>query len=448
MFYVNTSVLRTCKECNNSLRFVNMLCGLRKWIVALILVCTIAACYHFSHEPPAVSDSEEYLFSAVNMLENNMLYSGNLHESIDYRLYSKRTLGYPICLIFQDINTVAIFLFQLGLVFLNFFLGLFILLKLGAHSAAFKIYCLFYCLSPVVYLHSFLVLADLLLMTFVCVIVLLLLESKLRRKKDVLVFSLLWGLALAIKPAILPSLFVLPLVWYFLIANRKHGSSFLVIPVIIWFTIGAINYSNSEQFETSSISTINLTQYNAKLTISNKYGYDSAQKYVENKVLIIPKTAEQYNRYKTDVNSLGINTIRDNFGTYLKVHFVGIFKMLLDPGRFEIYTFFGESTSTLSLTELLFEGDWLRVLDHLKKRPFLLTLFSLLLVVNLIKLLGLVGVLRKFNVQYLILIGIIGYFLLITGPVGAARFFLPATPLFLVLAAVGWSNFLQKSSKR
>ncbi|MBT8326511.1 MAG: hypothetical protein KJP21_02230 [Bacteroidia bacterium] len=424
-----------------------MFCGLRKWIGVMVAICIAASFYSFTHIKPYVSDSGEYFHAAHNLLYNNTLYSGNLNETLDFRLFSKRTLGYPLYLILQNSSTIAITLSQICLVVLNFVLGIFVLRKLKVGTKVFSLYGIFYCATLILFIHPYLFLSDLLLMTVVSLIVLVIIETRLYRKKDILLLALLWGAALLIKPIILPSLLLIPLVGAYLLRRKISGTLYLTIPVLVWLLIGAHNYSNTKQFETSSISTINLTQYNAKLSIAHKYGFDSAQKYVESDVFIVPRNAAEYAGYKTHVKSYGLNAIKDNFKSYFKVHVLGMVKMAIDPGRFELYTFFGEPTSNVSLTELIFDGSWNELFKNLKTRPVLLSVFLLLTLVNLLKLLGLVGLFKTIDRWHLLILGIIGYFIVISGPVGAARFILPATPICLVLVALGWSNLLQKSPK-
>ena len=424
-----------------------MFCGLRKWAVLVFVFCTMVSLYKFTHPTPQVNDSVEYLQAANNLLKNNKLYSGSLDESLDFRLYTKRTLGYPVFLIFQNSNPYFIALSQLCLVVLNFLLGLFILVRIRENSKALTAFSIFYSLTSILFIHAMLVLTDLMLMTIVSVIILLILETRLKSKKSVLILSLLWSVGLALKPILLPSLFIIPILWYYLKKGKHSGSTYLSVPVLVWLLIGIVNYSNTGQFETSSISTINLTQYNAKLTIANKYGYDSAQKYVENEALFVPQNRQEYNTYRAEVRKLGVGTINDNLKSYLKVHCLGMIKMLVDPGRFELYTFFGESTSEVSLTEMLFDREWAEIAKRLRANSILMILFTIFLAINFMKLFGLLGLIKRFKLQYFLLAIPILYFVLVTGPVGAARFLLPATPLLLVLQGIGWSNFFQKRSK-
>ena len=69
-------------------------------LLMVALVVTIA--YHYYKPTPPLNDTIEYQYAADNLLKNNILYGGNSNQPVDYRLYSKRTLGYPIFLLFQQ----------------------------------------------------------------------------------------------------------------------------------------------------------------------------------------------------------------------------------------------------------------------------------------------------------------------------------------------------------
>jgi len=206
---------------------------------------------------------------------------------------------------------------------------------------------------------------------------------------------------------------------------------------------------NTNQYEYSSISTINLGQYNAKLTVAKAFGYDSAQEYVSRSEFAIPRTSKEYANYRSKVNSLAKSTILDNLKSYITVHTAGSIKMLLDPGRFELYTFFNQPTSDGSLTEMIYAQRWSDIKAVLIKRPVLFVLIIGLFLLAIVKLIGAAFSVAQFKKLSFILI-ITAYFVIIAGPVGAARFMLPVSVIYLVLACQGIDSILhslQKSTK-
>ncbi len=399
---------------------------------------------------PLILDSVEYQYAAENVLNVNTLYAGNIDNEVDYRLFSKRTIGYPLFLLFQQNNPLFVHLSQLLLVVFNVILSFHILRNEKANKSSVLFFFCMIILSPVVFFHSQFVLADLLLATIITTIVAVFTDTTIENNKKHTLLAILWAFGLAIKPALLPSLLAIPflLIWFY-VAKRKLFLSYL-LPIVCWALLSWLNYNNIKQFELSSISTINVAHYNAKLTIAKKHGIDSAQSFTENDIFKIPRSIDAYSAYKANLNRVGTTTILSNFSTYLKVHFLGSVKMILDPGRFEIYTFFNEPTSNKSLTELLFAGNWEELKTELVKNKLLVVLFVFLLIVNLVKLPFFVVSLNRPNEAAVFKLVIIAYFIGLTGPIGAARFMLPAMFVYLTLVSIGLSKtlkFFQKSSK-
>ncbi|HAY87949.1 MAG TPA: hypothetical protein DCY51_00735, partial [Bacteroidetes bacterium] len=240
-----------------------------------------------------------------------------------------------------------------------------------------------------------------------------------------------------------------PIVFLYFKLRKGRGSIALLFPLFVYLAGSGVNYTNTNQYEYSSISTINLGQYNAKLTIAKAYGYDSAQEYVSRSEFAIPRTSKEYENYTSKVNTLAKGTILENLTSYITVHTAGSIKMLLDPGRFELYTFFKEPTSDGSLTEMIYAQRWSDIKAVLIKRPVLFVLFIGLFLLAIAKLIGAAFSVTQFKRMYFMLI-VTAYFVTIAGPVGAARFMLPVSVIYLILVCQGLGSilhFLQKSTK-
>jgi hypothetical protein len=422
--------------------------GLRGYFIGFAILIIAASIYRLAQPTPLIYDAIEYEFAARNLIHHNILYSGDLEMPIDYRLYSKRTIGYPFFQIFQTNQKAVIILAQMFLLLFNFIVGLNILKSLNTRRLGYIMFCWFMLLTPVLLIHSQLLLADLGLMTCITTLALVLVGYKTERKTKFYLISILMTLAVLVKPVILPSLLFLIVAFiYYALKYRKFYFSFW-LPIISVLALSLINGSKSGINEYSSISTINIAQYNAKLTIANQYGFDSAQQFSNSVNYFIPRNKEAYTLYKDQVSEAGYHAILDNLTAYLKVHLLGSFKMILDPGRFELYTFFGESTSDVSLTEMLFAKKWNELSRHLNANKPLFLLYALLLIISVFKLIGGFNSLLKRDKKIWILAAICIYFLAITGPIGAARFFLPCTVIFGVLSSTGWVSLLNLFKKR
>ena len=426
-----------------------MTSGLRLVFVTLFFATCFVFVLSVSVFRPEINDSLEYQKTAENLVNKNLFYSGDTNETIDYRLFSKRTIGYPVFLFFQNNTTWIVGVASVFLVLLNFFVGLGLLGNLTHKKEASWVFSFLYLLNVPLLLHTSFVMADLLLTSIVCLAVLVYYHDRVLQKQKIKILSLFWCLGLLVKPIISPSILLSP--FLFLHLKYKHKNTFLVtlLPVLVFFSFSFFNQKQTGIFEYSSISTINLGQYNSKLLVSEKFGYDSAQSYASRNEFSVPRNKKEYIKYSKEVKSLSAKTILSNWPNYLKIHVLGSIKMLLDPGRFELYTFLGIKPAAFSLTEMIYAKDWQKLKRFMFSNFGVLFVFVVLFVLNVLKLfaffLGVRGLKKRRFVAFVFL-----YFFVIVGPVGAARFMMPISVLYLVFCSIGWSRalyFFQKSSK-
>ena len=398
---------------------------------------------------PETNDSVEYQNAAQNLLKNNILYSGQINESIDYRLFSKRTAGYPLFLIFQNNVSWIAGIASVFLLMLNYFLGLGMLSALSKKTKSSHAYSWLFLLNVPLFLQTSFVMADLLLATIINLAAFVYCQSRILSSKKIKDLSLLWCLGILVKPIILPSILLSPLIFSYLWVkqNKLYFSS--LFPCFVFFLVSFFNQQQTGIFEYSSISTINLGQYNSKLLISEKYGYDSAQSYALRSEFMVPRTQNEYLDYKKTLQSLATETIFTNWPSYLKIHLLGSVKMILDPGRYELYTFLGVTPSAFSLTEMIYAKDWQKLNQFMFSNIGVLGVFVILFLINLFKVFIFIFSLKELR-EYWFFGLIFLHFLAIVGPVGAARFMLPISILYLVFCSVGWMrllDFFQKRSK-
>lgn len=421
-----------------------------KNILPTILLSVILVFSYNLIKPKAqINDSGEYKHLSENLIKNNLHYAGDVSKPLDFRLFSKRTLGYPLFIALQQNQlklAIAHCLLYLFLVVLGLRLGS---LFFGQTSYV-KSYLFFVFCTPVLLFHSQFILSDLLLAVIVLLALVFGFEKRIElQSKTTLIFILL-ALALMVKPVMLPILLLLPLAAIYLKFKLKQKVLFGLLPFLVWAAISLANHKKTGVFEYSSISTINLAHYNAKLTIASKYGNDSAQQFTSSSIFEIPRNKQVYPIYISDLKHLATHTIKKNFSTYLKIQLAGMVKMILDPGRWELYTHFNQNTANSSLTELLFSGQFKALKTQLSSNPVLLLIFLFLLTFNILKAIGIALGFLKPTKKWFVLVLICGYFLAITGPIGAARFMVPATIISILLSIYGWKaalDFLQKRSK-
>ena len=95
-------------------------------------------------------------------------------------------------------------------------------------------------------------------------------------------------------------------------------------------------------------------------------------------------------------------------------------------------------------------GRYLQAINHLKDGGWIVVLFLVLLGLSLLKVAGFLFSITTIRKRWPLFI-IVGYFMAITGPVGAARLFLPTSVIFLIISVLGLEKilyFFQKRPKR
>lgn len=444
------SIICVCKDCINCVKFAGMSKIATLLLYAIVLSVLAVVIYSQLRPIPPLNDSVEYQLAANNLLNKNTLYSGNLKIDLDYRLFSKRTLGFPLFIIFQGVNPSVILLSTTLLYIVMFFLGLQILRNFTQTRLAYTSYSFFFLLHTTLTIHLSWVMADVLVSVVTTAIVATYYSSSTDNPTKLRVICTLWAIGLLLKPVFLPSLILVPIIFTYLKQKNKTWCLSLLLPISAWLLGCGVNWNNTGTWEYSSISTINLGQYNTKLMIAGTDGVAAADSFTSTTAFAIPTNKDQYVQYKKEVRAESVSAIRNNLPAYIKIHVAGMIKMLIDPGRFEIYTFLGLNDNEVSLTELLYSGDWVKVKRVMSQNALVLIFFLLLLIISLIKLILATFSLYKYR-RFVFLIFVIVYFVGITGPVGAARFMLPVSIVYIVLVAIGVESllaFFQKRSER
>lgn len=421
---------------------------MRTVFVLLCLICFATLTQSILGSEVKINDAVEYTFLADNVLDKGVHYAGNLEDKIDFRLFSKRSLGYPAFILVNWQNQLILQVAQLLLLVYCFFIGLHVLRLKNANRTGAIVYGVGFLTSLVLFFHTSFTLSDLLLCAAISSMYLLLLQTETERKYSYL--GVLWAFALLVKPVMLPSLLLVPALFVWLRFKKQRTGLNLALPVTVWLAVCLFHLNQTGIFEYSSISTINLSQYNAKLTVAKVYGYDSAQSFSNNLTDKLPSSSEEYLKFKESSTEKALAVLSGHPVSYAQVHLAGMIKMLLDPGRFELFTYFGVNTAQHSLTEMLFAKDLDKLKDSFTNDSSLYLTYAVLLIIRFVALIGF-AISVYFWRRNIIGLVFMLYFLTLTGPVGAARFFLPVLIIFLAQAALGWQvilNSFQKSTKR
>lgn len=391
-----------------------------------------------------IPDSYDYIYQAQNLQEKGSLYAWTFNEELKPDYFTKRTPGYAVFMVV---------LFQQGwlILLVQNLLSILVLLRVSElilrwtsnKNLAYGLPLILLALQSNQLLYANTLISEVLFQYFVFLALseLLLHKQEISVKQFALV-SLLFGMALLIKPVLLffwvPFL-VLSAYLAFYRKAWKYLLPALVMPslILLW---SAHNKTETGWFHYSSISTVNLKDYNTRLTLEAKYGVEEADKQIA-AIQELGEAQGSYAERNRVIKDTCAAIIKSELGTYAKVHFKGMLAMLLDPGRYDYVNFFQITEGESGLMYLLARGDVAGMWDVLKSQSvlvnvfFFLNLFGSLLLLAL-ALLGLWS-LRKELYLFLVIGGFAAYFWVLTGPVGTARYKSILLPLMLVLAAAG-----------
>lgn len=426
--------------------------------------------------PNPLPDSEEYLNASQNLYQQGILYCGDLSQPVREELYTRRPPLYPI-LIGAIANTgseVPVFLLQMLLSLLSVWIVAVIFRPFpdtGVPAAStkrpFRKNSIFYLMmlllllaTPAQFIYSNRIMAEipfqLILVLMACCIYRYFSgspneEHQGQKRRYVWSFYLLFTLGMATKPVLFP--FLLPLVilagFAFYRTRKRVWITALLLPVlwIAGYSLYNVHRTGSAQY--SSIQTANLVNYNLRYYLMATEGPDKAAETVDE----LYRRCEDQGDYG-EKNRCLTKGVREmlmrhplKYGIY---HLKGSVRYFLDPGRFDLVTFFqlekAGSEGALNILNKEGAGGFLR---FLKSQG--LGLVLILVIIGLFKLFKLAGFMiylfrgRRDLPFRIFLALLVGYLALVTGPLGASRFYLPVELLVIGASLNGWLSLRYRS---
>ncbi len=391
-----------------------------------------------------IPDSYDYIYQAQNLQEKGSLYAWTFEEELKPDYFTKRTPAYAVFRVILGQQDWLVLLLQ-NLLSILVFMRIYevIIKRLGNAKLAFWVPLVFLVLQSNQLIYANTLISEVLFQYF---LFLGLSELLLHRReipfRNFLLVGLLFSIALFIKPVLL--FFWVPflvLSLYLAVYRRiwKFILPALFMPALIWMW-SAHNQALTGWFHYCSISTVNLKDYNTRLTLEAKYGVEEADKQIA-AIQALGEAQGSYAERNKVVKDTCAAIIKSELDTYAKVHFKGMLAMLLDPGRYDYVNFFQIKEGESGLMYLLARGDIAGMWQLLKSQSRLVNFFFFLNLFGSVVLLcmALTGLwtLRKELYVFLVIGGFAAYFWVLTGPVGTARYKSALLPLMLVLAAAG-----------
>lgn len=401
-----------------------------------------------------IADSYDYLYQAENLRETGSFYAWSLDEPIKPDYHTKRTPAYALFLYLTHSLEWLMLLLQNAMSVFLWWLVFRVVKSFGVKESKASwliLGVLLFQSNTLIYANSILAETPFQLSLFLGFFFLY--RNLLTYQNwNWLLACLFFTLALLLKPVLL--FFWLPLLLYAVIRAFQTRRIQIIWPVFL-LPLTVLLWSSHNQRITgwahfTSISTVNLKDYNTRLMLESELGLDSADKIISG----INAQADTFSNYQARnrfIQDTCKTLLAENKLAYAKVHLKGMIAMLFDPGRYDYVQFFKMETGEDGLMYKLARGDFRGMWQTVRTQHSLIVFcFFMNLLGSLVLLFMAAYGLRRLNKQttlVLLLLGIIGYFWVLTGPVGTARYKSAILPFLVLLAGLGISTFSNRKTK-
>lgn len=254
-------------------------------------------------------------------------------------------------------------------------------------------------------------------------------------------YNLLLGVAVLVKPVLIyfwvPNLALMAwvmvrreAVW----RQRWPVALALVLPAVV-LGVSLANEARTGYLHYTSLKGTNLFTHNAYRTMTRAYGDEGALAIME-PIEAEAAEIEDFGHRERFKEAAATRLIFDHLGTYLALHTQGMANFLLDPGRYDLYAFFGGEPPSSGLTHAFTVGGYAGLWEALRAQ----SVGELLLLMTLLAWNGFVLVASLFflfdpriplPVRVAVFV-LAGYLVAVTGPVGSARYRMTIYPLMLL----------------
>jgi hypothetical protein len=270
------------------------------------------------------------------------------------------------------------------------------------------------------------------------------------RFRALFTYELMIVLGILVKPVLYPFIILnilLSLVLYYRYRQRLVIISSL-IPLVFVIIYASINQQRTGYFHVSSIQQVNLVDYNLYFYLMDQQGEDKASE-ITGEIRATCARESDFSKRSACLSDAATNIFKDDIVSYGWFHLKGMGRFFIDPGRFDLYQFFGLERSRGSgflyhINKSGIKGAW----EYLRmQQTGMILLLLVIAFVNLLRAIGFLFFLfnRKIDVAFrLFLFFLTGYIAFATGPLGASRFMLPLVLLLTGAAAYQYGSWLNK----
>lgn len=390
-----------------------------------------------------LTDSYEY-FEVAKAIRNFTYFEPSTHPE----LITRRPFLYPFFLsFFVDFNPLIVIVFQTVLSLFNTFI-VFKIIKQYNIQLTNKLLVLFL-FTPSIFIYAQLIMSEWLVMLFLTLLFWLL--SQKWTQNNFAYIQIITVLLAFTKPIFYPFIYINFIFFLVYMIKNKRFSFWLFLPIICLQLYLNYNKNVTGYKHFSSIENANLIDYNLYYFKSSTQSKEQAELWlnsVYSDKKYIGKSFKEQNIY---LKQIATNEIKKNFFKYSFYHFYTAIRGIVNPGRFDLMTFFEKETGRQGFLEVLntdksiwslFKNKF--VFIYLILIPIFLTncvkwfYFSRYLFFNKL----------TFNGYYFMVL--FGYYILVSGPVNCSRYMMPFQGILIVFTILGMlpksKNLSQKVS--
>lgn len=422
--------------------------GVREFMFFALLLHLVYGIYQAKQGRYYLKDSYEYEWAAKNLLNEGILYSGDrsLPERMDY--YSKRPPVYPLFLLACLLNPWVVIFVQSLLSLFNLFLAYKILKQLLPDEVEpnFGLFLLLLAWYPAQAIYTQLIMTEILFQTEICLMVYCLLRAQQSRHIGFeTLYTLLLMAAMLTKPImyLFALLHIVGMVFWAWKYNKKFVYVLVFLPLLTVQVYSHWNENRTGYWHFSTIQTLSLFQYTSQHVLNAALGE-------ENAVLLTDSVWDrslQIKDFKTSQELLldfSNNTLKAYPKIFVLQTLKGMLNFFLDPGRFDLYHFWGMKNEEGEGLQRQFSAQGYQgLIAYILKQPWQwVILLPVLILGNALRWvgMGLFAGIKSVPLEKRLIIGIfILYLAGLTGTSGASRFAVPVFPLTMV----GTIAFLQ-----
>ena len=380
-----------------------------------------------------LTDSFEYL-EAANQIRN--ISSGNTSTN----LATKRPFVYPLFLsLFYNSPIIVSVIFQTLIGVFTFFLIFKILNKSEVEIKT--SYLWFFLFTPSIFIYTQLIMAEWLVLFFLTLLFWLLIQKW--NSKNFAYIQIISLLLAFTKPIFYPLLYINFIFFGIYFIKEKKFSFWIFFPIIILQSFLTFNEVRTGYRHFSSIENINLINYNLYYFKSNSESEADADLWLDS-VYNLEYEEKSFKDQNIYLREVAIKEIKQNFFQYSFYHFYTSIRGLIDPGRYDLMTFFKKENGQQGFLEILNKRK--SVFDLLKNRfAFVYLLLIPVLLTILIKWFYFFKYLfvKRLDFKTYYILVVFAFYVLITGPVNSSRYIMPFQGIIIIFAILGM-NYKRK----